>query len=142
MKRVLLIVCLLILALPASAQLLTKEEINSKLGSKTSYSKQEVVDLVYNIITAYDAADIALEKRLVSENEARFEEWKAAYKAGLATLKEKNKLLGTENAVHWVVDGLIGAGMIVYGILQADPVMIGTGGIMTGASAFRLIIYL
>lgn len=138
--RTALTVFLLILALPASAQLLTKEEISSKLGSKSSYSKQEVVDLVYNVMSAYDAADIALQKRLIAENEARFEAWKQAYLAGMEKAEADARLAWTENTIVWIAESLIGGGLVVYGIYKADPAIIATGGLMAGCGAFRLAI--
>jgi hypothetical protein len=135
-----LAVCLLIAALPLSAQLLTKDAISSKLGSKNSYSKQEVVDLIYQITLAYDASDIALEKRLISDNDARFETWKTAYTAGLAKAEADARAYGLESGLLWTADAVIGLGLIIYGIYKADPAIIATGGLMAGSSAFRLVI--
>ncbi|MBN2354300.1 MAG: hypothetical protein JXD23_17150 [Spirochaetales bacterium] len=119
---------------------MTKEEISSKLGSKSSYSKQEVVDLVYNVMSAYDAADIALQKRLIAENEARFEAWKQAYLAGMEKAEADARLAWTENTIVWIAESLIGGGLVVYGIYKADPAIIATGGLMAGCGAFRLAI--
>jgi hypothetical protein len=140
MKRIILAVCLLIAALPLSAQLLTKEKISSDLGSKSSYNKQEVVDLIYQITLAYDASDIALEKRLVAENDARFENWKTAYTAGLAKAEADARAVGLENGILWTSDAVIGLGLIIYGIYKADPAIIATGGLMAGGGALRLVI--
>lgn len=140
MKRIILAACLLILALPLSAQLLTKDAISSDLGSKSSYTKQEVVDLIYQIVLAFDASDIALEKRLVSENDARFETWKAAYTAGLAKAEADARAYGLECGLLWTADAVLGVGLILYGIYKADPAIIVTGGLMAGGGALRLII--
>ena len=142
MKRAILVLFLLIAVLPLSAQLLTRDEIASKLGSKKSYTKAEVVDLIYQVTLAYDAADVALEKRLIAENDARFETWKKDFQAGLDLARADANARGAELVGLWLGTSVIGAGLIAYGIYKADPAIIASGALMTGAGVFRFVILL
>jgi hypothetical protein len=114
---------------------LTKPEISSDLGSKPSYSKQEVVDIVYDILVANDEAMTALEARLLAENAARFAAYQATFHAKLAGVT-------TERDILWIAQTIVGAGLIVYGVYRNDVGTAATGVLMTGAGAVRLIIAL
>jgi hypothetical protein len=50
MRIAMLILILSLMVLPLSAQLLTPQEIESALGSKTSYTKAEVVTIIQGLL--------------------------------------------------------------------------------------------
>jgi hypothetical protein len=114
---------------------LTKAEIDSALPSKSTYSRAEVVDLIYGYGSIFDARWQALRTQLITENDTRFLAWKQAYESGLAGLR-------TENTWLWIIESALGAGLVVYGIYKLDPAVIATGGLMAGGGALRLVIAL
>lgn len=133
MKRAAILISLLIAGATASAQLLTRQEIDSALGSKQSYSRAEVIDLVYNMQTAFFEELALLENRLVKENETRYQAERAAYIAGIG--QARAELTGI-----WIVDAILGASLVVYGLVKADIAIVATGGLMVGGGIGRLII--
>jgi len=135
MKRLLLLVILLIPALPISAQLLTRPEIESALGSKPSYSRAEVVELVYQYGVIFDEELIKAKAELQAQAEARQRQWQAAWDAGIGVAHR-------ELAVVWIADAVIGLGLVVYGIYRGDLPVIATGVVMSGAGVVRLVIAL
>jgi hypothetical protein len=143
-KTLLTFFLLLILGHPVSAQLWTRPEIESMIGSKQSFSRAEVIELFYEagvqIGTIIDEEIAAAKTEIQADAEARFENWKAAYSAGLAKAEADARAYGLESALLWTSDAVLGLGLIIYGIVKADPAIIATGGLMAGASAFRLVI--
>lgn len=114
------------------------------IGSKQSYSRAEVVELFFEagvqIGTIIDEEIAAAKTEIQADAETRFENWKTAYQAGLAKAEADAWASGLESAILWTADAVIGLGLIIYGIYKADPAIIATGGLMAGASAFRLVI--
>jgi len=133
--RILAMLLLLTLAVPASAQLLTKDEINSALPSQDTYSRAEVIDLIYGYGEIFNAKWQALRAQLIAENDARFANYIATFQAELRGLQ-------LENTLVWIGVPLVGIGLLIYGIFKADPGSIIGGVAMAGSGVIRLVIYL
>ena len=114
------------------------------IGSGESFSRAEVIELFYEagvqIGTIIDEEIAAAKTVIQADAETRFENWKIAYAVGLAKSEADARAYGLECGLLWTADAVIGLGLIIYGIYKADPAIIATGGLMAGASAFRLVI--
>lgn len=114
------------------------------IGSKQSYSRAQVIELFFEagvqIGTIIDEEIVAAKTEIQADADARFENWKTAYAAGLAKAEADARAYGLESGLLWTADAVLGLGLILYGIYKADPAIIATGGLMAGGGALRLII--
>jgi hypothetical protein len=104
--------------------------------------REIVVDKIYKILNKVEVIYAEKEAQIKADADARFEAWKVAYKAGMEQAENDARAAWTENGVLWIAAGIIGTGLVVYGIYKADPAVIATGGVMAASGVFRLVITL
>lgn len=85
------------------------------------------------ILTIVDEELFYLQKKIEVEHETAFNNLKIAYENELKDLK-------FENLILWIGNGIIGSGLIAYGIYTGDLPTIGTGVVMIGACVFKIIL--
>jgi hypothetical protein len=116
------------------------------IGSKQSYSRAQVVELFYEagvqIGTIIDEEIAAAKTEIQADAETRFENWKAAYSAGLAKAEADAWAYGLESALLWTADAVLGVGLIAYSIYRQDAGIAITGIGIVCAGIIRLIIML
>lgn len=113
MKTILMLLLMLSsLIPPAFSQSLTKPEIAADLGSKTSYTKQEVVDIVFDMQTMFEDELTKAKEEVVKKYTDDFQRVKDACNFQIDIIESERDFY---KVMAWIELGVFTVGMIVWG---------------------------
>ena len=93
MRLTFLLLMMFLLLLPASSQLLTQQEIESALGSKTSYSKMEVVTIIQDLLKIVEEEMATAQADVITKHEAEVSLLKLVFADEYGAKVRENTLL-------------------------------------------------